>query len=195
MRPPILSTIPNEIESPSPVPSCGPFVVKNGSRTRSRISGGIPSPVSVTVTTTHCRLPGPVTIDTRGLSAAPGALLFAAYHAFETEVEHDLLELVRISTGNDWLGRSGDREFDAVSWYCAAISEAARWTDSFTSNGSLKSRSCSRENVRTWSRIERIRSRLSTMVVRLASISSVAMHESAIRRTRFSNANESVFSG
>ena len=41
-----------EIESPSPVPSPCRLVVKNGSKIRSRDSGGIPGPVSVTVIAT-----------------------------------------------------------------------------------------------------------------------------------------------
>ena len=40
-------------DSPSPVPRPGALVVKNGSKIRSRTSGGIPPPVSLTSITSH----------------------------------------------------------------------------------------------------------------------------------------------
>ena len=52
IRPPIPFTRPNEIANPRPVP-CSPLVVKNGSNTRSRISGGTPGPSSSMVSITN----------------------------------------------------------------------------------------------------------------------------------------------
>jgi len=52
MRPPCSFTIPWQMDSPSPVPSPSPFVVKNGSKMRPAISSGIPGPLSVTLTAT-----------------------------------------------------------------------------------------------------------------------------------------------
>ena len=49
MNPPCCLTIPYTIASPRPVPLSGPFVVKNGSNTRSRVFSSIPTPVSETV--------------------------------------------------------------------------------------------------------------------------------------------------
>ena len=46
--PPLCLTIPNTVERPSPVPLPISFVVKNGSKIFSMISGGMPSPVSST---------------------------------------------------------------------------------------------------------------------------------------------------
>ena len=40
--------MPYTVESPRPVPFPGSFVVKNGSKMRSRISSGMPCPVSLT---------------------------------------------------------------------------------------------------------------------------------------------------
>ena len=48
--PPCRVTMPQTTASPSPLP-CGPFVVKKGSKTRRAVSGGMPTPVSRTVTT------------------------------------------------------------------------------------------------------------------------------------------------
>src|SRR5439155_19052656 len=56
--PPMPRTSPKLIARPSPVP-CSALVVKKGSNTRSRISGGTPGPVSSTVTTTCL----PVTVE------------------------------------------------------------------------------------------------------------------------------------
>ena len=52
MRPLIAFTNPELMASPSPVPA-SPLVVKNGSNTRSMMSGGTPGPVSSTITTTR----------------------------------------------------------------------------------------------------------------------------------------------
>ena len=52
MNPPWLPTMPCTVESPIPVPFPTSFVVKNGSKVRSMISLGMPSPVSLTVRTT-----------------------------------------------------------------------------------------------------------------------------------------------
>ena len=46
--PPVCVTIPYEVASPSPVPSPGAFVVKNGSNARTRVSSSMPIPVSRT---------------------------------------------------------------------------------------------------------------------------------------------------
>jgi hypothetical protein len=68
--PPWPSTIPWHIESPSPVPWPEGFVVKNGSKIRAAISGGIPGPLSVTRRTTR-RLVGSRRVDrTRRRGAA-----------------------------------------------------------------------------------------------------------------------------
>ena len=48
MWPPDCLTNPNTMLSPSPVPLPTSLVVKNGSKTRSISSGGIPEPVSLT---------------------------------------------------------------------------------------------------------------------------------------------------
>ena len=47
--------MPRQMESPSPVPTPWGLVVKNGSKIRSAISGGIPLPVSRTSTTARPR--------------------------------------------------------------------------------------------------------------------------------------------
>ena len=44
--------MPSDTESPSPVPDPAGLVVKKGSKSRGRISGGTPAPVSVTLTIT-----------------------------------------------------------------------------------------------------------------------------------------------
>jgi hypothetical protein len=48
MCPPLCLTMPNTVESPSPVPLPTPLVVKNGSKTRAWVSAFIPTPESVT---------------------------------------------------------------------------------------------------------------------------------------------------
>src|SRR5659263_621408 len=53
MNPVCCFTIPETTASPRPVPLSGPFVVKNGSNTRSRVFSSIPIPVSVTERTTY----------------------------------------------------------------------------------------------------------------------------------------------
>ena len=55
ISPPSALRMPLQIQSPSPVPSPAGLVVKNGSKIRSRISGGIPTPVSRTSTTARPR--------------------------------------------------------------------------------------------------------------------------------------------
>ena len=45
--------MPDTMHSPSPVPLPMSLVVKNGSKIRSRISGGMPTPLSPIVTTTQ----------------------------------------------------------------------------------------------------------------------------------------------
>src|SRR5437879_3907696 len=52
MRPPCSFRIPWQIDSPSPVPSPSPLVVKNGSNTCAAISSAIPGPESVMLTAT-----------------------------------------------------------------------------------------------------------------------------------------------
>ncbi|RDI74538.1 hypothetical protein Gocc_1427 [Gaiella occulta] len=47
--PPLCSAMPYTVESPSPVPSPGPLVVKKGSNARARTSSLMPVPLSVTV--------------------------------------------------------------------------------------------------------------------------------------------------
>ena len=49
MNPPWLLTMASAVERPSPVPLPTSLVVKNGSKTRSRMPGGMPLPVSVTL--------------------------------------------------------------------------------------------------------------------------------------------------
>ena len=53
MNPLCCFTIPYTTASPSPVPLSGPFVVKNGSKMRSRVSSSIPIPVSLTESTAY----------------------------------------------------------------------------------------------------------------------------------------------
>ena len=48
LPPPDWRAIPYTVASPSPVPSCGPLVVKNGSKARSSVLSSIPTPVSLT---------------------------------------------------------------------------------------------------------------------------------------------------
>src|SRR6185437_12760163 len=50
MFPPCRSMMPRLTESPSPVPSPSPLVVKKGSKTRGRTDAGMPDPVSFTST-------------------------------------------------------------------------------------------------------------------------------------------------
>jgi len=80
MKPPWLLTMPLTVESPRPVPLSGPLVVKNGSKMRSRISGGMPVPVSVTRHTTYW--PGLASgTALRQLPAALGDVYTPAKHA------------------------------------------------------------------------------------------------------------------
>src|SRR5881628_2150549 len=71
------------MDSPSPVP-CGPLVVKNGSKTRSRIAEGMPTPVSLTVTTTS-----PSTTAVVSVSTPPPGIV----HRVEDQVRQRLAEL------------------------------------------------------------------------------------------------------
>ena len=64
--------------SPSPVPLPSSLVVKNGSNTRARSSGGMPAPVSATSITTAGRPPGSSPGRTRGVSRPPSGMASAA---------------------------------------------------------------------------------------------------------------------
>ena len=76
MKPPFCRTLPYTAARPRPVPTRSPFVEKNGSKTRSSISGDMPHPVSSTVSAT--KSPGrlmsislPQNITTRMPSGMP----------------------------------------------------------------------------------------------------------------------------
>jgi len=47
MSPSLCLTMPYTADSPSPVPLPGPFVVKNGSKIRPRVTSSMPTPVSL----------------------------------------------------------------------------------------------------------------------------------------------------
>src|SRR5213596_3763646 len=73
IRAPCRSRMAYVMESPSPVP-CGPLVVKNGSKIRSRIVGEMPTPVWPTVTTTAPSTTAVVSVSTPPSGIASTAL-------------------------------------------------------------------------------------------------------------------------
>ena len=84
MCPPACATIPNTVARPRPVPWSGPFVVKNGSKTRAFTSAVIPTPVSATVS--RANRPGPPAVArsagaVRTVSVPPPGMASRAFTA------------------------------------------------------------------------------------------------------------------
>ena len=79
ISPPSALRMPLQIQSPSPVPSPAGLVVKNGSKIRSRISGGIPPPVSRISTTAWPRPSVRVLTRISLRSVSPSGIACAAF--------------------------------------------------------------------------------------------------------------------
>src|SRR5439155_820328 len=88
--PPSSVTMPQETERPSPLPSPGALVVKNGSKIRGISSAGIPGPVSRTSRQTRAVRPAAHRQHTR-----PGTLHHRLVRVLH-EVQEHLLELVLV---------------------------------------------------------------------------------------------------
>ena len=89
IRPPWRAITPCEMWSPSPVPRPGSFVVKNGSKSRSRMSGGMPEPESPIVTRTP--IPSGVGSGSAATISEPRAV--HRVHRVVDEVRPDLVQL------------------------------------------------------------------------------------------------------
>ena len=103
MKPLWLFTMARLVESPSPVPFPTSFVVKNGSKIRSRNSGGIPGPVSATVILTY--VPGRASMfifayvsssTTFSIFTTQLTALGHRVTGVDAEIHEDLMDLRRI---------------------------------------------------------------------------------------------------
>ena len=118
IRPPACCTMPKTVARPRPVPLSGPFVVKNGSKSRAFTSSVMPVPVSVIVSRANCgmALIG-VVIDRRADGQrASGGHRIASVHR---EVHHHLFQMAAVGSHRHRRGREFRFNHDATTEYSA----------------------------------------------------------------------------